>query len=183
MSSQRNQTWLRSPISSQDSHSWLRSLISSQGGQAWLRSPLPERGDTYVSYVGREWRYQRGGQNPSIEKGQTTNHKMTNNDQHKSSPISALSVIRVWQYERVQLSRTLFLFLVKFLYVWIPIQNQIFLFKNSELSVLSVLNLDWYSKQLNNCHSSVIIQTKYNISMNQLFTVFVKDPSRSQIIQ
>ena len=63
MSNQGNQTWLRSPISSQDSQTWLRSLISSQG----------------IIYVGR------GGQNPSIEKGQTTNYKMTNNDQHKSS--------------------------------------------------------------------------------------------------
>ena len=108
---------------------------------------------------------------------------MTNNDQHKSSPISALSVIRVWQNERVQLSRTLFLFLVKFLYVLIPIQKEINYFKHYELSVLSVFDLAWYSKQLNNCHSSVIIQTKYNIVMNQSFTVFVKDASRSQIIQ
>ena len=29
------------------------------------------------------------------KKGQTTNYKMTNNDQHRSSPISALSVIGV----------------------------------------------------------------------------------------
>ena len=69
---------------------------------------MPEQWDTYVWYVGRVWRYQRGGQNPSIEKGQTTNYKMTNNDQHKSSPISALSVIGVWKYERVQMSRKLF---------------------------------------------------------------------------
>ena len=41
----------------------------------------------------------------------------------------------------------------------------------------------WYSNQLNNSHSSVIIQTKYNISMSQLFTVYVKDATRSQIIQ
>jgi len=109
---------------------------------------------------------------------------MTNNDQHKSSPKSALSVIGVWQYERVQMSRTFFIFfLVKFLYVLIPIQNQRNCFKHSDLSVLSVLDLAWYSKQLNNCHSSVIIQTKHNISMNQLFTVFVKDANISQIIQ
>jgi hypothetical protein len=29
---------------------------------------MPERGDPYVWYVGRVWRYERGGQNPSIEK-------------------------------------------------------------------------------------------------------------------
>ena len=74
-------------------------------------------------------------------------------------------------------------FLVKFLYVLILIQKQRNYFKHSELSVLSVLNLASYSKQLNKCHSSLIIQTKYNISMNQLSTVFVKDASRSQIIQ
>jgi hypothetical protein len=56
-------------------------------------------------------------------------------------------------------------------------------FKHSELSVFSVLDLGLYSKQLNNCHSSVIIQTKYNISINQLFTVFVKHANISQIIQ
>jgi len=33
---------------------------------------------------------------------------MTNNDQHISSPKSVLSVIGVLQYERVQMSRTLF---------------------------------------------------------------------------
>jgi hypothetical protein len=33
------------------------------------------------------------GQKPSIEKGQTTNYKITNNDQHQSSPKSTLSVI------------------------------------------------------------------------------------------
>jgi hypothetical protein len=54
---------------------------------------MPERRDPYVWYVGRVWRYQRGGQNSSIENGQTTNYKMTNNDQHKSSPKSALLVI------------------------------------------------------------------------------------------
>jgi hypothetical protein len=84
---------------------------------------MPERGDPYVWYAGRVWRYQRGGQNPSNETGQTTNYKMTNNDQQNSSPKSALSVIAAWQYERVQMSRTLLLFLVKFLYVLIPIQK------------------------------------------------------------
>ena len=109
---------------------------------------------------------------------------MTNNDQHKSSPTSAISVIGVWQYERVQMSRTLFVILsLVFIYVLIPIQKQRNYFKLAELSVFSVLDLVLYSKQLNNCHSSVIIQTKYNISMNQLFRVFVKDASRSQIIE
>jgi hypothetical protein len=65
----------------------------------------------------------------------------------------------------------------------IPIQKQRHYFKHSELSVLSVLYLASYPKQLSNCHSSVRIQTNYNISMNQLFTVFVKDASISQIIQ
>jgi hypothetical protein len=41
------------------------------------------------------------------KKGQTTNYKMTNNDQHRSSPSSALSVIDAWPYERVQMSRTI----------------------------------------------------------------------------
>ena len=54
---------------------------------------MSERGDLYVWFVEIVWRYQRGGQNPSIGKGQTTNYKMTNNDQHKSSPKSALLVI------------------------------------------------------------------------------------------
>ena len=110
---------------------------------------------------------------------------MTNNDQHSSSPTSALSVIGVWLYEMVQMSRTpLFLLLVKFfLYVLIPIQEQRNYVKHAELSVFSVLDLALYSKQLNNCHSFVIIQAKYNISMNQLFTVFVKDANISQIIQ
>jgi hypothetical protein len=85
---------------------------------------MPERGDPNVWYIGRVWRYQRGGQNPSIETGQTTNYKMTNNDQQNSSPNSALSVIAAWQYERVQISRTHFLFLAKFLYVLIPIQKK-----------------------------------------------------------
>jgi hypothetical protein len=31
---------------------------------------------------------------------------MTNNDQHNSTPKSALSVIGVWLYEMVQMSRT-----------------------------------------------------------------------------
>jgi hypothetical protein len=56
------------------------------------------------------------------------------------------------------------------------------LFKHSEMSVLNVLDLSLYSMQLNNCHSSVIIQTKYNISMNQLFTVFVKDAKVSLLL-
>jgi hypothetical protein len=43
-----------------------------------------------------------------MEKGHTTNYKMANNDPHKLSPKSAISVIGVWQYERVQMSRTLF---------------------------------------------------------------------------
>ena len=69
------------------------------------------------------------------------------------------------------------------MYVLIPIQKQRNYFKHSELSVLNVLDLALYSKQLDNCHSSVIIQTKYNISMNQLFTVFDKEGNISQIIQ
>ena len=110
---------------------------------------------------------------------------MANNDQHNSSPKSALSVIGVWQYERVQMSKTpLFLLLVKFfLYVLISIQKQRNYFKHAELSVLNVLDLALYSKHLNNCHSSVIIQAKYDISINQLFTVFFKDANISQIIQ
>ena len=71
--------------------------MSSQGSQPWLRSPTHERRDPYVWYVGRVWRYQRCGQNPSIENGQTTNYKMTNNDQHILSPKSAFSVIGVSQ--------------------------------------------------------------------------------------
>jgi hypothetical protein len=69
---------------------------------------MPDRGNPYVWYVGRVWRYQRGGQNPSIEKGQTNNYMMTNSDQHNSSPKSALSVIGVWLYQLVQMSRTPF---------------------------------------------------------------------------
>jgi GTPase involved in cell partitioning and DNA repair len=57
-----------------------------------------------------------------------------------------------------------------FLYVLIPIQKKRNYFKHAELSVFSVLDLALYSKQLTNCHSSVIIQAKYDISMNQLFT-------------
>jgi len=38
--------------------------MSSLCSQTWLRSPMSERGDPYVWYVGRDWRYQRGGQNP-----------------------------------------------------------------------------------------------------------------------
>ena len=76
---------------------------------------MPERSDPYVWYVGRVWRYQRGGQNPSIQKGETTNYKMTNNDQHQLSPKSALSIIGILQYQRVQMSRTLFFsFLLSF---------------------------------------------------------------------
>ena len=116
MSSQGSQTWLRSPISSQGSQTWLRSPMSSQGSQTWLRSPMPERGDPYVLYVGRVWRYQSDGKNPSLKKGQTTNYKMTSNDQQKSSSESAFSVIGAWQYERSQMSRTLFfLFSIKLL--------------------------------------------------------------------
>ena len=70
----------------------------------------------------------------------------------------------------------------KFLYVLIPLEKQRNYFKHPELSVLSVLYLACYSKQLNNCPSSVIIQAKYNKSMNQLFTVFVKVASISQTI-
>ena len=76
-----------------------------------------------------------------------------------------------------------FTFSKVFLYVLIPIQKQRNYFKHAELSVFSVLDLALYSKQLHNCHSSVIIQAKYNISMNQLFTVFVNDANISQIIQ
>ena len=81
------------------------------------------------------------------------------------------------------MSRTPFLFLVKFLYVLILIRKQKKYSENSDLSVLSVLDLARYSKQLSHCHSSVIIQAKYNISLNQLFTVLFKDASRSQLIQ
>jgi hypothetical protein len=146
---------------------------------------MPDRGNPYVWYVGRVWRYQRGGQNPSIEKGQTNNYMMTNSDQHNSSPKSALSVIGVWLYELVQMSRTpFFLLWIKFvLYVVIPIQKQRNYFKHAELSVLNVLDLALYSKQLINCRSSVIIQAKYDISMNQLFTVFFKDANISHIFQ
>ena len=66
-----------------------------------------EGGYPYAWYVGRAWRYQQDGQNPSIEKGHTNNYKMTNKDQHQSSPKSALSVTGALQYERVQMSRTL----------------------------------------------------------------------------
>jgi hypothetical protein len=98
MSMQGSQTWRRSHMSSQGSQTWLRSPMSSQGSRTWIISPMPERGDPYVWYEGRVWRYQRGGQ---MEKGQTSNYKMTNNDQHKSSPKSSLSIIGVWQYEKV----------------------------------------------------------------------------------
>ena len=54
--------------------------MSSQDSQAWLRSPISERGNPYVWYVERVWGYQRGGQNPLIEKGQTNNYMMTNNE-------------------------------------------------------------------------------------------------------
>jgi hypothetical protein len=81
------------------------------------------------------------------------------------------------------MSITPFLFLIKFLYILIPIQKKRNYFKHAELSVFSVLDLAWNTKQRNNCHSSVIIQTKYNISMNQLFTVYVKDANISQIIE
>ena len=67
--------------------------MSSQGSQTWLRLPMPERGDPYFCYIGIRLRYQRGGQKPSIEKGQATNYKITNNDHHQSSPKSTLSVI------------------------------------------------------------------------------------------
>ena len=82
--------------------------MSSQGNQSWLMSPMPERGDPYVWYGGWVWRYERGGQIPSIEKRESNNYKMTNNDHHKLSPKSTLSVNGAWQYERVQMSRTLF---------------------------------------------------------------------------
>jgi hypothetical protein len=71
---------------------------------------MPVRSDPYAWYVGRVWRYHRGGQNPSIQKGQKTNYKMTSNNQHQSSPKSALSVIGIWHYQRVQMSRILFYF-------------------------------------------------------------------------
>jgi hypothetical protein len=69
------------------------------------------------------------------------------------------------------------------LYVLVPIQKQRNYFKHSELSVLNVLDLALCSKQLNNCHNSVIIEAKYDISMHQLFTVCVKDANILQIIQ
>ena len=70
---------------------------------------------------------------------------MTNNDQHQSSPKSAISVIGAWQYESIQMSRTLFLiFSWVFLYVLIPIQTQRNYFNHTELSVLSVLDLAWF---------------------------------------
>ena len=59
--------------------------MSSQDSQTWFRSFVPDRADPYVRYVGRVWRYKRGGQNPYIKKGQTNIYKMTNNDQHNSS--------------------------------------------------------------------------------------------------
>jgi hypothetical protein len=55
------------------------SVVSSNS----LRSPMPVRSDPYAWYVGRVWRYHRGGQNPSIQKGQKTNYKMTSNNQHQ----------------------------------------------------------------------------------------------------
>ena len=92
MSSQGNQASLRSPISSQGIQTCLMSPMSSQGSQTCLRSPMsiqgsktrlklpmPVRGDPYFWYIGILVRYQRRGQKPSIEKGQTTNYKITNN--------------------------------------------------------------------------------------------------------
>jgi hypothetical protein len=64
MSRQGRQTWLRSPMSSQGSQTWLWSPMSSQGSQIWLRSHMPERGDPYDWYVWRIWTCQGGGQNP-----------------------------------------------------------------------------------------------------------------------
>ena len=116
MSSQGSQTWLRSPMSNQDSQTWLRSHMSSQGSQTWLRSPTHERRDPYIWYVGRVWRYQRGGQNSSIENGQKTNYNMTNNEQHKSSPKSALLVID--NMKGFKWVEHFFLFFVKFLYMF-----------------------------------------------------------------
>ena len=72
-------------------------------------------------------------------------------------------------------STPFFLFSIKLLDVLIPIQKQSNYFKHSVLSVLSVLYMASYPKQLSNCHSSVIFQTKYNISMNQLFTLLHTD--------
>ena len=46
--------------------------VSSQCSQPWLTSPIHEGGDTYFWYVRRVWRYQRGIQNPHIEKGRTS---------------------------------------------------------------------------------------------------------------
>ena len=80
-------------MSSQGSQTWLRSPMSIQGSQTWLRLSMPERGDPYFWYIGVLLRYKRGGQKPSIETGQTTNYKITNNDRHQSSPKSTLSVI------------------------------------------------------------------------------------------
>ena len=53
---------------------------------------------------------------------------MTNNDQHESSPKSVLSVIGVSVEQ-------LFLFLVKFLYILIPIQKQ--------RNILNILNFQY----------------------------------------
>jgi hypothetical protein len=52
---------------------------------------------------------------------ESVNQKRTDKDQYKLSPISALSVIGVWQYERVRMSRTPFLFSIKLLGSLIPI--------------------------------------------------------------
>ena len=53
MPGQGSKTWLRSPMSGQGSQTWRRSPMSSQGSQTWLRSHMPERGDPYDLYVGR----------------------------------------------------------------------------------------------------------------------------------
>ena len=82
------------------------------------------------------------------------------------------------------MSRTPFFFIFSQIFIYFNSNSKAEkYFEHSELSVLSVLDLARYSKQLSHCHSSAIILTKYNISMNQSFTVFVKDAIRSQIIQ
>ena len=92
----------------------------------------------------------------------------TNNDLHKSSPKSALSVLDAWQYEMSLMSRNL----SSFNRVIICYNSNLNCFKhsnrdtvqvfshNGELSVLSILDLASYSKQLNKYLSSNIIQNK-----------------------
>jgi hypothetical protein len=143
-------------MSNQDSQTWLRSPMSSQGSQIWLKSRMSSQGS-------QTWL-----RSPMSSHGSKTWIR---------SPMSSQGIAPItekgwfmWRFMLIVVSH----FVISCLS-----------FSNWWILTTSLVSSNSFYKSnvLNNCHSSLIIPTKYKISTSELFIVFVKDANISQIIQ